>query len=106
MANLKYVEKIKFDECDDDHRTYYRFDLDDGKNFCYRTRMSFNAFFHSIKDRNVSNGFLYHTDRKDSIEKIAKIFDDYPVNWIDCKNIWEFYQIIGYDYKTKKYLNN
>jgi hypothetical protein len=90
------------------------FDLDDGKSFCYRCRTSFNTYFHSVKKYNCkSNGYLYYT--KQDIEYDIELaswskalgFNPHEnIQIIELKNIWEFYKLIGYDYKTKKYLES
>lgn len=99
------------------HLRYIRFHLDDNKNFCYRSRTSINAFAHSMKQRNyypnVKNAeLLYHLQQWDDLvasnELLKKalggketFFDKVPV--IDVKNIWEFYELVGYDYKKQKW---
>lgn len=101
---------------DHTHNQYIRFDLDDGKDFCYRSRVSHGAFFHSAKQRNRNKKFLY-TSKHDnehqiSIDHWREMMNKYPnltdiyasVPIVHVKNLWEFYKLIGYDYKSKKWL--
>lgn len=87
------------------HLRYIRFPLDDGKYpICYRSRVSYNAFAYSVKGRcykpNKKNAeFLYHCDHEEE-----KTWMDESVPIIDVENVWEFYKLIGYDYKKKKYM--
>jgi hypothetical protein len=100
------------------HVRHIRFPLDDGKwPICYRSRTSYNAFANSTKERcykpNKKNAeTLFHCQReadfqishdcwKSSLEKYDKEYKD--PEFIDVDNIWEFYKLIGYDYKKKKY---
>lgn len=82
---------------------YIKFPLDDGKYpICYRSRTSYNSFAHGSKDRNYSPNkkqakFLYCCRHEEEIREFYKI----PI--VDVKNIWDFYNLIGYDYKNKKY---
>jgi hypothetical protein len=86
------------------HLRYIRFPLDDGKTpICYRSRVSYNAFAYSVKGRNYNPNFknariLWACDHEDQ-----KTWMDSDIPIIDVKNVWEFYKLIGYDYKTKKY---
>lgn len=98
-----------------EHVKYLKFDLDDGKPFCYRSRTSSNAFFHGAKEYNKSQKFLYigkHEREhqimidvwKKSMAKHPELPDTYSsVPVVHIKNLWEFYNLIGYDYKRKKY---
>ena len=100
------------------HNRYIHFDLDDGKDFCYRSRVSHTAFFSNYKRkaRNLSDKYLYHSKHLEEfqidLDVWAKMMKEHPdltdiyssVPVITVKNIWEFYKLIGYDYKTKKWL--
>jgi len=101
---------------DASHRRYIKFDLDNGKNFCYRSRVSHDAFFHSIKKRNKNKKFLYTSKHEDEHQidinlwnKMMKqrptlqdIYATVPV--VHVQNLWEFYKLIGYNHKTKKWI--
>ena len=95
----------------------FLFDVDDGKDFCYRSRVSFSAFFHGTKQRNMRGGawpnfdVLYHQQDLDCFQAHLKIFEKslgkpLPEGYdtlIELPNLWEFYKAIGWDYKTKKW---
>lgn len=99
------------------HNRYIRFDLDDGKDFCYRSRVSYNAFFNNYKGkkRNRSGKYIYSSKHLEEFQidlnvwtkmmkehpSLPDIHSSIPV--VNVKNIWEFYKLIGYDYKTKKW---
>lgn len=100
------------------HNRYIRFDLDDGKDFCYRSRVSHTAFFSSNykrKARNRSDKYLYHSKHLNEfqidLDVWAKMMKEHPnlpdiyssIPVVNVKNIWEFYKLIGYNYKTKKW---
>lgn len=97
------------------------FDIDDGKGFCYRSRTSSNAFFHSLKQRNWRGGkelnnydVLYHSQSLQDFQwhvehfrsALAQVDKPLPEGYdtlIELPNLWEFYKAIGWDYKTKKW---
>lgn len=98
------------------HTRYIQFDLDDGKPLCYRSRMSHNAFFHGFKtQRNRNSRYLYtykhleeHRWTMESWKRtmsqhpeIKDIYGSVPV--VTVKNLWEFYELIGWDYRKKKW---
>lgn len=97
------------------YNRYIKFDLDDGKNFCYRSRTSHDAFFHSTKKRNRNGNLLYTSRHEDEHQmdidhwhKTMRKHTDLPdiytkVPVVHVKNLWEFYKLIGYDHKTKKF---
>lgn len=99
------------------HTRYIRFDLDDGKQFCYRSRVSHDAFFRNHKKkRNRNDKFGYVSKRMyefqfdvDAWTHMMKKHPDLPdiygsVPVVTVKNLWEFYKLIGYNYKTKKWI--
>jgi hypothetical protein len=98
------------------HLRYIRFPVDGDKDFDYRMRTTFNAFFHGAKQRNYKptvkkvtrlyhqqdwetkvrdNDLLKEMTGKDMLEKFGVT---------DVANIKEFFALIGYDNKTKKWL--
>ena len=95
----------------------FKFDLEDGKAFCYRSRTSSNAFFHSLKKRNWrgkgTNTFslLYHFQGFEDFTHHTEIFrkalaGTLPEGYdtlIELLNLWKFYKEIGWDYKVKKW---
>ena len=102
---------------DSKHNRYIRFDLDDGKDFCYRSRVSHGAFFRNYKRmRNHTSKFLYISKRmyefQFDLNAWAYMMNKYPdlpdihgsVPVVTVKNLWGFYKLIGYDYKTKKWI--
>jgi hypothetical protein len=113
------VTEIRMPDCK--HLRYIRFPVDGGKDFDYRMRTAFNAFFHSAKRRNLKkipdptvgsvSVRLYHQqdwESKLSTNNMLKeitgrdMLEEHGV--IDVANIKEFFALIGYDNKTKKWL--
>ena len=103
----------------ENHRQYLRtieFDMDGGKPFCYRGRVSYEAFADVTKKRyyNKRAGLTYRMKRKEEYQfdvqlwkrtmaRHPDITDIYNVPNIKLNSLWEFYEYIGYDYKAKKY---
>ena len=105
-----------------EHRRVFRVPIDavgsytssDGYRFDYRGRGSINAFFHSLKKRNHKNKeILYHSCHEEEhfiSERVKKeSYTKYKIpyqeiTYIEVDSIWDFYKLIGYDYKKKKYL--
>jgi hypothetical protein len=97
------------------HIRWIRFPLDAGKKFCYRSRGSINAFAYGTKHYNykpnIANpDYLYHFsdwDTKLADIEIAKeclgrnIYENIPI--VDVGSIWEFYNLIRWDWKKKKW---
>lgn len=99
------------------HLSYVKYDLDDGKPFCYRSRTSHNAFFHNHKtNRNQTDRHLYaakhEVEHQINLDVWAEMMREHPglediyskVPVVEVQNIWEFYELIGYDHKTKRWL--
>ena len=97
------------------HNRYIRFDLDDGKLFCYRSRISHGAF-HSYKHKRNRNGQYVYLSKhmkefQGDVATWAKMMAKHPalpdiysnVPVVTVKNLWEFYKLVGYDYKRKKW---
>lgn len=81
------------------HTRKWLVDIDEGTDFNYRGRMTVNAFFYSPKHRNMSSNFTY-------VGKPVEEAIEFGENVTDVKavdSMWDFYKIIGYDYKKKKY---
>ena len=94
-------------------KRWFVFDLDDGKSFCYRSRTSSNSFFHGRHRRNwkpnpVKPQFLYIKKHIDEFNEEKEIKRGIGVEEVGTthylKNIWEFYKMIGWDYKNKKWV--
>jgi len=115
MTIVVVVSELKR-EVDSSRR--FKFDLDDSKKFCYRSRVSANSFFHGPNQYNWKGGktmqtyeSLYHMQHLKEfewhVEQIKKINEgtipDEYTNIIELPNLWEFYKAIGWDYKTKKW---
>jgi hypothetical protein len=111
------VTELGISKSNSDHRGYIHFDLDDGREFCYRSRVSHDAFFHNPRTKRNRNGrYLYISKHQSehqididvwnaSMERIPGPPDMYAnVPRIRVKNLWEFYKLIGYDYKRKKWI--
>jgi hypothetical protein len=88
------------------HTRYFRFPLDGGKEFCYRSRTSYNAFFNGMKKRNYTKPRHYLYAGKDEeefeINKRMRLIEN--PEFIDVSSIWEFYKLIGFDYKNNKWI--
>lgn len=83
------------------HTRKWIVDIDCGEDFNYRGRTSVNAFFFSgKKNRNYSKTSLYYGE---PLEEAIEVRDFDPTGVEQVETIWKFYEIIGYDYKTKKY---
>lgn len=116
MNKIYVVEMSRNPYVDPTYKRYITFDLDDSKIMCYRSRVSYNAFFHSMSDRNKTPNYLYiaktEKEHQIDIEVWDSMMETYPdltdiyrtVPVTDVKNIWEFYKLIGYDYKAKKWI--
>lgn len=75
----------------------------------YRIGVSFDAFFHSTRERNKSDKyFFYHryTEDWEKDDLLYKMIEESENNLprIEHKSLWDFYDYIGYDRKRKKYL--
>lgn len=93
------VIEIKPDDLfSNQNRRCWLIDIDQGKNFCYRSRISFNSFFYGKKMLNKKFKNIY----------VATCIDDvtfkYYRNPKKIKSIWDFYLEIGFDYKSKKFI--
>lgn len=89
---------------DYNHLGYIRFDLDDGKDFCYRSRVSYEYFAQGRKFRNRRPGeFQYGCRRETEMTGYFSTMDPaLPI--VDVANLWEFYKHINYDYKRQKWI--
>jgi hypothetical protein len=107
---------VETKKSDDSPRRRWRLRLPEvSQHDFYRQVCSFNAFFCGLKGRNWKNGiyrgvgiipagdWTLYNQAHESDYNITKLPDiDLPI--VDVDGIWEFYKIIGFDYKTKKYL--
>jgi hypothetical protein len=115
MKYMRLITEIDCTSANRGHLRYIRFPLDGGKDFCYRSRGSINAFAHSPKGRNWRPNMrkperLYHLQDWDEhvfrtnliIEMTGRNpFENIPL--IDVPDIWSAYKVIGWDWKAKKY---
>lgn len=82
------------------HRRYIIFPLDGGKDFCYRSRISYDYFAHGRKRRNWKRDeLLYACDHHDGFRRM----DDPDAEVVHVDSVWDFYKTIGYDYKKQKW---
>lgn len=77
----------------------------------YRQVTSFNAFFNSVRQRNWKNAIrrgvgtpdgdwtLYGATHESEYNMTGLPDVDLPI--VDVHSIWDFYKIIGYDYKKR-----
>lgn len=82
---------------------YIRFDLDDGKDFCYRSRVSYEYFAQGRKIRNRRPREFQYSCKTETEMTEYFITMDPALPVIDVLNIWEFYKTINYDYKRQKW---
>lgn len=93
------------------HTRMWLVDIDQGEDMHYQSRVSFNAFMFSKHKRNQTDKFLYYGQSleeaemtSDSMKKFGSIgYDFTKIEKVD--SIWDFYKIIGYDYKSKKFID-
>ena len=77
----------------------------------YKTAISWSYFFHGVKKRNWSpNRLFYHVhsldnemDMDDYLFKVTGkyLFRNLPI--VKVGSLWEFYELVGYDYKRQKW---
>ena len=109
---------VEFNTVDQDYTRIIEFDMDSGKNFCYRGRTSYEAFANPLKGRyyNREAKLRYHLKRKVEFKwelrnwkrtMIRNPFvpDVFDIPTVKVGSLWEFYKLIGYDYKRKRYAN-
>lgn len=75
-------------------------DIDLGESCNYRSRTSLNAFFYGKHKRNVTKDFLYYGK---PLSEAIELENLNPDTVEKVESIWKFYEIIGYDYKKKKF---
>lgn len=90
-------------------------DIDGGKGFCYRGRVSFDAFFHSRHKRNYRKDprRLYVQKSKEEHEldqgiwkrslKKAGLGALPEVPEVKVESVWALYKLIGYNYQKKRF---
>lgn len=71
----------------------------------YNKSISFDCFFFGKNRRNRSKKFLYHCCQEVDYE-ISKSLLGEKVEDITDIDLWDFYKVIGYDRKSKKYGQN
>ena len=107
--NIIVTEVFLKDGCK--HGRVFRLPIDPtGRPFNYRVRVSTNSFFFSTNKRNYKKDeLLYHSEAEDEhkicLNITQKSLPNWPTpNYIDIDSIWEFYKLVGYDYKKKKWI--
>lgn len=97
MTKFLIIETIFADE----QKKYYTFELPVGSS--YRQVTSFNAFFYSRSHpRNWTNKRLFIARSPDELLSHEKLAATSATKLTD---IYEFFNMIGYDYKSKTYLS-
>jgi hypothetical protein len=111
MPRMLIVKEIAMPECR--HVRYFKFPIDPGSDFNYRSRTSINAFFHSTKQRNykptvAKAQFLYHSSHEEEYLRMKQVeIESFGedihahVPMTELPDIWAFYQLIGWEHKTK-----
>lgn len=111
MADKIYyiVTQVKLYD-DFKHIRRLRFPLDGEKDLCYRSRVSFSAFYSSKKRYNYEPSFkegkyLWHCQREFdfNLSKQLGHVRELPIE--ELPDLWTLYKAIGYDYKNKKWIN-
>lgn len=67
-----------------------------GARGAYTQRVSFNAFFHGMKGYNRTSDRLYHEQEHPGFFPMAT---NVPIR--EFTSLWDFYNHIGYNWKTK-----
>lgn len=76
----------------------------------YRCSVSFNSFFFGKKIHNRNGAKVYCPTHVSEIIQFGGSFERHKLDKINngtaivCKDVFDFYKKIGYDYKSKKYL--
>lgn len=97
-----YILATEIDLMTYKHLRYFKFHLDGGKSFCYRSRMSYNSFAHGNKRKNYNlNKYLYHCDSWHDKISPRPLLEGVEI--IEVDSLWEFYNAIRFDYKQSKY---
>ena len=104
MYNIVFTEIDLKDGCK--HKRYIRFPLDSGKDFDYRARMSYTYFASGLKKRNwrpnsKNPHTVYSGNREDEWNMVVGRYATAPM--VDVGSIWEFYDLIGYNYKQQRW---
>ena len=108
---------VEFDTVERKFNRIIEFDMDGGKNFCYRGRTSYEAFATPYKKRNYNEEakLKYQCKRLQEFKwdlrswqrmmiRDPSIEDIYDLPRIKVKSLWDFYKEIGYDYKKKRFI--
>ena len=92
-----------------------RFPLDGNKDSCcYRSRVSYEAFAHSLKRRCYKPSykkaeFQYYCCQESDLPSWVKNpppeWGTEPDDFIDVPDLWSFYNLVGYNYKKKNWKN-
>lgn len=86
-----------------EHLRYFEFPLDGGKTFDYNARRSYNAFFNHNFTRNQNGSIMFCQNQRWESEIDYKDFPNLLVTRLN--SLYEFYRVIGYDYKTHQYVD-
>jgi hypothetical protein len=105
MMRKVLVTEIGLPSCE--HIRYIWFTLPDvvGEKGGYVATISYDYFFHGIKGRNWRPS-RKHARRLYIGRLPDEIFDNTitdGVPQVEVPTVWDFYKLIGYDYKKKKY---
>lgn len=86
---------------------FYEVDIDGKDKSPYRARKSYGSFLHGPSDKNLSPDgrifmFVCYGRTTPTFELHEKIHG--KIDLIEVESLWEFYKLIGYDYKKKKWI--
>ena len=94
---------------------HFKFPIDPNGSFDYKSRTAINAFAHSVKQRNYKPKFkdasvLYYFQGEEDWQITKECFiktlgfdPNGDKEIIECASIFEFFKVIGYNNKTKKW---
>ena len=101
MNNVYIITELIFNKSKKYHDHCRRFKLTISN---YTESISFGSFFESTKRRNDNkHGILYVSHYEEIYNTMYKNQDSNLSPLIEVKSLWEFYHIIGYNYKLKKW---
>lgn len=97
---IHVIETIFGTTAADDQKRYYTFPLPVALGAGYPQVLSFNAFFRSIAGRNMTERRLFVARTPDELTRFDKESIHDPRA---CQDIFDFYRVIGYDHRKRRY---
>lgn len=97
---IHVIETIFGKTAREDQKRYYTFPLPLPLGAGYRQVISFNAFFRGLIGRNMTERRLFVARMPDELTRFDKESIHDP---IACQDIFDFYRVIGYDHRKRRY---